>query len=100
MSQSIRAFIAIELPESVKALLDQVQQELKSLRLKARWVRAANIHLTLKFLGDIDAGDIDKIGREMAGTAAASAPLALKIVGIGFFPGIKRPRVVWIGITA
>ena len=98
MSQKIRAFIAIELPDSIKSLLDQVQQELKSLRLKARWVRAANIHLTLKFLGDIDAGDIDKIGREMAGTAAASAPLALKIGGIGFFPGIKRPRVVWIGL--
>jgi 2'-5' RNA ligase len=98
MSQSIRAFIAIELPESVKALLDQVQQELKSLRLKAKWVRTENIHLTLKFLGDIDAGDIDYIGGAMADAAADCGPLALKIGGIGFFPGIKRPRVVWVGL--
>jgi 2'-5' RNA ligase len=98
MSQKIRAFIAIELPDSIKSLLDQVQQELKSLRLKARWVRSENIHLTLKFLGDIDAGEIDNIGGAMAGTAADSVPLALNIGGIGFFPGIKRPRVVWIGL--
>ena len=98
MSQKVRAFIAIELPDSIRSLLDQVQQELKSLRLKARWVRAENIHLTLKFLGDIDAGDIDNIGGAMADTAADSAPLALKIGGIGFFPGIKRPRVIWVGL--
>jgi 2'-5' RNA ligase len=98
MSQKIRVFIAIELPDSLKSQLEQVQQELKSLRLKARWVRVENIHLTLKFLGDIDAGDIDDIGGAMAGAAADSAPLALKIGGIGFFPGIKRPRVVWVGL--
>ncbi|MCP4624557.1 MAG: RNA 2',3'-cyclic phosphodiesterase [bacterium] len=98
MSQTIRAFIAIELPDSIKSLIGRVQQELKSLGLKARWVRAENIHLTLKFLGDIDAGDIDNIGRAMADTAADRAPLALRIGGIGFFPGIKRPRVVWVGL--
>jgi len=98
MSQKVRAFIAIELPDSIRSLLDQVQQELKSLRLKARWVRAENIHLTLKFLGDIHAGDIDNIGGAMADTAGDCAPLALKIGGIGFFPGIKRPRVIWVGL--
>ena len=98
MSQKIRAFIAIELPDSVKTLLGQVQQELKSLGLKARWVRAQNIHLTLKFLGDINAGDIDSIGNAMADAAAGCATLTLKIGGIGFFPGIQRPRVVWVGL--
>jgi 2'-5' RNA ligase len=98
MSKRIRAFIAIELPDSIKSMIGRVQQELKSLRLKAKWVRAENIHLTLKFLGDIDAGDIDNIGGAMADAAADSAPLALKIGGIGFFPDIKRPRVVWVGL--
>ena len=98
MSQKIRSFIAIELPQSVKSLLGQVQQELKSLGLRAKWVRAENIHLTLKFLGDIHFGDIDRIGDAMAVAAGGCGPLLLKVGGLGFFPGIKRPRVVWIGL--
>ena len=98
MSQSIRTFIAIELPGPVQSMLVQMQQELNSLRLKARWVRAKNIHLTLKFLGDIDVGDIENIGGAMADAAGDCGPLALKIGGIGFFPGTKRPRVVWVGL--
>lgn len=79
-------------------MLDNVQQELKSLRLKARWVRPQNIHLTLKFLGNIDPADIDDIGVVMADAAGDCAPFSLTIGGIGFFPGIKRPRVIWVGL--
>jgi 2'-5' RNA ligase len=74
-----------------------VQQELKALRLKARWVRPQNIHLTLKFLGNIDSGEIEKTGRAMVDAAGDSAPFTLTIGGIGFFPDIKRPRVIWVG---
>ena len=98
MSQSIRSFIAIELPESVKSLLDNLQQELKALRLKARWVRPQNIHLTLKFLGNIDPAGIEDIGAAMADAVGSCAPFTLIVGGIGFFPGIKRPRVIWVGL--
>jgi len=98
MSQTIRAFIAIELPESVKSLLDNLQQELKKLRLKAGWVRPQNIHLTLKFLGNINPADIENIGGAMADAAAEYTPFALTVGGIGFFPGIKRPRIIWVGL--
>lgn len=98
MSQTIRSFIAFELPDAVISLLDTVQQELKSLRLKARWVRPANIHLTLKFLGDITVGQIDDIGAAMADAAADCPPLTLAVGGIGFFPGMRRPRVIWLGL--
>jgi 2'-5' RNA ligase len=98
MSQTVRSFIAIELPAAVLSLLDNVQQELKALRLKARWVRPQNIHLTLKFLGNIDSGEIEKIGRAMVDAAGDSAPFPLTIDGIGFFPDIKRPRVIWVGL--
>ena len=98
MPQSIRTFIAMELPDSIKSLLEQVQQELKKLRLAARWVRPQNIHLTLKFLGNINPGDIEKIGGAMADAAGDSAPITLTVGGIGFFPGIKRPRVIWVGL--
>jgi 2'-5' RNA ligase len=98
MSQTIRSFIAIELPEAVGSLLGKVQQDLRALRLRAGWVRPQNIHLTLKFLGDIKTDDIDKIGPAMKAAAEEFEPFNLTIGGIGFFPGIKRPRVIWVGV--
>lgn len=98
MSQTIRSFIAFELPAAVISLLDNVQQELKAFRLKARWVRPQNIHLTLKFLGNIDPADIEDIGCAMADAAGDCAPFTLTVGGIGFFPGHKRPRVIWVGL--
>jgi len=98
MSQSIRSFIAVELPAEVTSLLDNVQQGLKALGLKARWVRPSNIHLTLKFLGDIDPAAIEDIGQAMAEATGDCAPFTLTVGGIGFFPNSRRPRVVWIGL--
>jgi 2'-5' RNA ligase len=98
MSQTIRSFIAFELPAAVISLLDNVQREIKALGLKARWVRPQNIHLTLKFLGNIDPAAIEDIGQAMADAAGDCAPFTLTVGGIGFFPGIKRPRVIWIGL--
>jgi len=100
MSQTIRSFIAIELPDTIIALLNDLQQELKSLRLNVRWVRPENIHLTLKFLGDINPGDIECIDGAMADAAAEFAPFTLSVCGLGVFPGMKRPRVVWVGLGA
>ena len=98
MPQTIRSFIALELPAPIISLLDNVQQELKSLKLRARWVRTENIHLTLKFLGDIDPGDVDKIDEAICSAAEGFAPLTLALEGVGFFPGMKRPRVIWVGL--
>ena len=98
MSETIRAFIAIELPEAVVGMLDRIQQDLKALRLKAGWVRPQNIHLTLKFLGNIKSDDVGKIGGAMKEAAQDCRPFVLTAGGIGFFPGIRRPRVVWVGV--
>jgi 2'-5' RNA ligase len=98
MSQGIRSFIAIELPGEIRSLLAETQQGLKSIRLKARWVRPENIHLTLKFLGNINPLDIEKIGGAMNSAVREFEPFTLKVGGIGFFPGAKRPRVVWVGL--
>jgi 2'-5' RNA ligase len=97
-SQTIRTFIAIELPAEVRSGLDGLQQELKALGLKARWVRPANIHLTLKFLGNIEPAAIEEVGRAMADAAGDCASFTLTVNGLGFFPGKKRPRVIWVGL--
>ena len=98
MSKNIRSFITIELPAEVRSVLDNVQQGLKALGLKAKWVRPASIHLTLKFLGNIDPAAIDDIGRAMVEAAGGCDTFTLTVGGIGFFPGIKRARVVWAGL--
>jgi 2'-5' RNA ligase len=98
MSPPIRSFIAIELPDAVLSRLDTVQQELKSEGLKVRWVRPQNIHLTLNFLGNVDPADVEKIDAAMAAAVGDFAPFRLKLGGMGVFPGIRRPRVIWVGL--
>lgn len=98
MQQTIRTFIAFELPPAVISLLDKVQQDLERLKIRARWVRPENIHLTLKFLGDITPDHIDKIGAAMTAAAFEFSPVTLSVRGVGVFPGIKRPRVIWVGL--
>ena len=98
MPPTIRAFIALELPPPVISLLEKVQEDLKSMGLRAKWVRPGNIHLTLKFIGNINPGDIDLIGGAMMDAVDDFAAIDLVAGGIGVFPGIKRPRVIWVGL--
>ncbi len=98
MQQSIRTFIALELPPPVIALLHNLQQNLKQLKIRARWVRPENIHLTLKFIGDVSPADVDAICAAMTGAAHGFSPVKLAVRGIGVFPTIKRPRIIWVGL--
>ena len=98
MPPTIRTFIALELPPSVISLLEKVQEDLKSMGLPAKWVRPENIHLTLKFLGNITPDDIDIIGGAMMDAVDDFAAIDLVARGVGVFPGIKRPRVIWVGL--
>ena len=96
----MRAFIAIELPPEVKNDLADVQQRLKQAGLKARWVKPGNIHLTLKFLGDIDPGNLENISAAMKVATEKHAPFELKVSGTGVFPNLKKARVLWAGLSA
>lgn len=99
MSDTIRAFIGFELPEKIISYINKIQEDIKGYRFKVRWVRPGNIHLTLKFLGDIDRSDTEKVGKAIAESAKETVPVSLAVKGIGVFPDIKRPRVVWCGIA-
>ena len=99
MPDTTRAFIAIELPEEIIAFIRKIQEGLRSYGFKARWVRPENIHLTLKFLGDINNEDIKKAGDAIISAASENASMSLGAKGIGFFPGVKRSRVIWTGIA-
>ena len=98
MSEKIRAFIAIELPDEIRAGLVAVQSAAQAAGLRGVWVRPQNIHLTLKFLGEIRPAEIEAIAGAMAQTCKPFEPLRLTARGIGVFPGTDRPRVLWVGV--
>ena len=98
MPSTIRTFIALELPPSLISLFAKVQENLQSMGLRAKWVRPENIHLTLKFLGNINPADIDNIGGAMVDAVGEFGTFKLVAGGVGVFPGIKRPRVIWVGL--
>jgi 2'-5' RNA ligase len=99
MSDTIRTFIAFELPDAILAALDKVQRALRPYGFRVRWARSEGIHLTLKFLGDIKAADIEPIAGIMSDAAKDFAPFSLTARAIGVFPSIKRPRVIWSGLA-
>jgi 2'-5' RNA ligase len=99
MSNIIRTFIAVEIPEKIISSIARVQEGIENYGFKIRWVRPKSIHLTLKFLGNIEAADTENVGRAVLEASKEYTPLSLQAKGIGVFPGIKRPRVVWVGIA-
>ncbi|MGD9044068.1 MAG: RNA 2',3'-cyclic phosphodiesterase [Desulfobacterales bacterium] len=98
MTETFRAFIAIDLPESVKSFLSEAQEALKLYGFGVKWVRPQNIHLTLKFLGNIATADTDKIAEALTLAARNCPVVSLAAKGIGVFPNPRRPRVIWAGL--
>jgi len=99
MDKKIRAFIAISLPESVLQAMGQAQETLRRLGHGIRWVRKEGIHLTLKFLGDVDVDRVENIHMAMERASNGTSPFVLTGEGIGVFPDLRRARVIWIGLT-
>jgi 2'-5' RNA ligase len=96
----IRAFIAFPLPDPVLAHLRTLQESLRDAGLDdLRFVRPENIHLTLRFLGNVEPATVDAIAAAMTEAAAEMAPLSLTAKGIGAFPGVRKARVVWAGLA-
>ena len=98
--EQIRSFIAIELPDDLKAGLAQLQDRLKEGKLPwVKWVKPNGIHLTLKFLGNTAVDKIDEITRAMEKAAQGISPFQLKVKDLGVFPNLKRVQVAWVGIN-
>jgi 2'-5' RNA ligase len=99
-NQSIRTFIAIELPEELKSGIKQLQNNFKSAGYTGiKWVAPQGIHLTLKFLGNIQSGKIDEITKALETARQGINPFQLTTGELGTFPNLRRPRVLWLGLT-
>jgi 2'-5' RNA ligase len=97
-ADAMRAFIAFELPTEFTRLAADLQARLQRQGLKMRWVRPGNIHLTLRFLGEIPSEQSCALAQAMGTAAAGSAPIQLSAQGLGVFPSPRKPRVLWIGL--
>ena len=95
----IRTFIAVKLPDHVIKRLSECQQDLKKLGMRIKWTRPENIHLTLKFLGDIFPDDVGPVCQAIESSVRGFSPITLCAKGAGVFPGRRRPRILWTGIS-
>jgi 2'-5' RNA ligase len=96
----LRAFIAIELPAQV---CDAIQKQTTRLRQilgddLVRWIPTQNMHLTLKFLGDINTSHLEFLKQLLAREADSHPQFNLQLGGLGSFPNSRKPRLLWIGI--
>lgn len=98
----IRAFVAIELSTEIYARLNEVEDQLQE-RMDAeviRWVPSQNIHLTLKFLGDVSLANLEVLKKILESEVAKHMPFEISVGELGAFPSIRRPRVIWVGVQA
>ncbi len=98
MEDLIRTFIAVELTGSMREQISLLEQLLRKEGAKVKWVKPENLHLTLKFLGNIQAPCIDDVVEATQEAVQGIKPFILSFSGLGVFPNLKRARVIWIGI--
>ncbi len=94
----MRTFVAIPLPEECRSMLDQMQRNLRSYGAEVGWVAIPSIHLTLKFLGEVDPEIIPKLAESLEAASASSHAFNLRLRGLGCFPDQRSPRVIWCGL--
>lgn len=97
----LRAFIAIEIPGEIKRTIAAKLVDLqKSTGRAVRWVAPENLHLTLKFLGEISPASVELLCQALQTECGQHAPFEITVSGLGGFPNLHRPRSLWFGLEA
>jgi 2'-5' RNA ligase len=94
----VRLFVAVNLPAAERRAAYEAAAPLRAARLPVKWVDEDSIHVTLRFLGEVDAARVTPIGEALAAAVRAARPFGVGLGGVGAFPSLARPRVVWIGV--
>ncbi len=95
----MRVFVALDIPEEVRARISEVSAKLAHACPQARWARVEALHVTLKFIGEATPEKVERIRAALA-TVRSAAPAEMNFRSVGFFPNERHPRVFWIGIEA
>ncbi len=96
----MRAFFCLELDPPLQQELDKITQTLRRVRLKVSWVKPENLHVTMRFLGEISEGLVPKLeaaAREALRESDIPSAVTWELDRVGAFPSVERPRVVWVG---
>ena len=96
--ETIRVFIAVSFNQKLIIEFKKLQDQFKQLGLNASWVKPENIHLTLKFLGDVETNRVSQIFDPLHKTALTFSSFNLRLSSLGVFPNWNRPRTFWIGL--
>ena len=102
-TSQLRLFISLPVPEAVRVALQQAQQELREglpprARNAVRWTNPDQLHLTLRFLGEVDEPRVPSLLNALQSACQPFPRLQLRAERVGFFPERRLPRVVWIGV--
>jgi 2'-5' RNA ligase len=97
-SKAVRCFVAIDIPDAVKAEIAGLQRDLRQFRARVSWARTEGIHLTLKFLGDVKLGLIPNAVHSLETAVSSLKGFTVSAEGVGCFPNSRRPRVMWVGL--
>jgi len=96
---TIRAFIAMDLDSKIKRSIQNIQEQLCQASCDINWVKPENVHLTLKFLGNIQEDKIPEIIQKLISLTGRFPPISSQLTHLGMFPDTTRPKVLWIGLT-
>ncbi len=94
----MRLFIAANIPEDIRSSFADLTSSLSARLPGVRWVRKENFHVTLKFLGEVSERRIEKMSPALAELAHETKPFTISFEGLGAFPDLRRPHVLWVGI--
>lgn len=97
----LRAFIAIEIPSEIKkAIASQTASLQKNAGRSVRWVTPENTHLTLKFIGELSSANVGLLTQALQAECSQQDCFKITVRGVGSFPNLHRPRVIWVGLQA
>jgi 2'-5' RNA ligase len=97
MTHTIRTFIAVEMDPAIRRAAKGLIEKFREAGADVGWAATENMHLTLKFLGDVRDADVPRVCQAVREAVAGVAPFELEIRGAGAFPNLSRPRVIWLG---
>jgi 2'-5' RNA ligase len=97
--EGFRAFVAIEIPDAIRAQCAGLSATLGAGARHVTWVKPGNLHLTLKFLGNARAAQAKRLLESLRHKARKLSPFEVALAGLGAFPSLRRPRVIWVGVT-
>ena len=96
----VRSFIAIELGDPVRSAVREYLDGLRTALSGVAWTRPGNLHLTLKFLGAAEPSRLEAVAERMLVIARVQAPFTMTVAGVGAFPSVLHPRVLWVRVSA